>query len=640
MQSGTVENIPTSSASSVCPIDPSLAQSKHKVSNKKPKSKVAAPALESSTEASSQKSIISKKKPRPKMKELTVVSSKNETASSSNDSALPTPTPVQLKKSKKRVTGKSTIQREPIVPASKLTASAAVFTPRILTKSNSPTLTSKKAAPSVQCLVCTNDIVYAAIGSCDHAICSECALRQRVKNKSKDCVVCKKTLDFMLVYDMSEYSTEQPTFQSFNVEHDDVPIPGIRRDVVSSLLFVNCKAHQEQMERLRSLHCTFGNCHERFANESQLLKHLKNAHKRTLCRLCVINTALFISEHPLMTTLEYNQHMNGAPSGTRTSTTASVLTVAAGLHPKCRFCNEYQYDAHALYVHMQKEHCTCPVCPKEFQFRYYRNVTSLYEHYNSDHHTCSHCVGIVFRSAAELHNHIMKAHGGIASQHTGRQSLQATMFSQRQALPLGGDDSVRLAGHSSLSMVDLDMSLPNPNIQRAHQYDNINANAQNRDMDLIRSAADMPEHMRVVGRVSGAGIFQEETEDAEQWESLQMHAAEERKHKHKGGANTLYASHYPSLGGSSSAPAQPAPTFSSKAGGSTASKGHYPELPWTDQPNTTADTTPTSKYANLHPLSLQAQMSTQKKKEALEHQQQKKMAEDRAERTRLRNMVS
>lgn len=63
--------------------------------------------------------------------------------------------------------------------------------------------TTSLASNSEMCLVCADEMVYTAIGACQHPICSICALRIRFKSKDKSCVVCKAHMESMLVYQSS-----------------------------------------------------------------------------------------------------------------------------------------------------------------------------------------------------------------------------------------------------------------------------------------------------------------------------------------------------------------------------------------------------------------------------------------------------
>jgi hypothetical protein len=69
-------------------------------------------------------------------------------------------------------------------------------------------ITASTHASAEMCLVCAEEMIYAAIGPCHHPICSICALRIRFKSKDKSCVVCKSHLESMLIYENSALSID------------------------------------------------------------------------------------------------------------------------------------------------------------------------------------------------------------------------------------------------------------------------------------------------------------------------------------------------------------------------------------------------------------------------------------------------
>jgi hypothetical protein len=163
----------------------------------------------------------------------------------------------------------------------------------------------------------------------------------RIKNKDKNCAICKQELRYMIVYNLA--SEGRKSFFDFGITEDS-PRPGIDVEHQSSLYFVNCNKHFSEMCDKRSIICPVESCTGRFALEAHLLHHLKSSHALHLCGLCLANRPLFLSEQQLYTKSQLNTHMNAPPG--------SISGVSGDKnvgHPICRFCNERYYDSPALY---------------------------------------------------------------------------------------------------------------------------------------------------------------------------------------------------------------------------------------------------------------------------------------------------
>lgn len=191
------------------------------------------------------------------------------------------------------------------------------------------------------CLICATDHVnFVSVGPCEHPVCSLCAMRLRIKSHDKNCPICKQKMEFTVVY---ATSAGERTFDSFGIWGDSAA-PGINVDHQSGMLFVDCESHYREMTAMRAIICPHLACQIRFPSEDLLLRHLKDAHGQTLCKLCITHRPLFLSEHTLMSPSQLKQHMN-APPGTLSGRNGDK----AGGHPNCKFCNEHYYDTQELY---------------------------------------------------------------------------------------------------------------------------------------------------------------------------------------------------------------------------------------------------------------------------------------------------
>ena len=149
----------------------------------------------------------------------------------------------------------------------------------------------------ITCMICAEDsIEFLAVGKCNHAICSLCACRLRVKSKQQSCCVCKGDVLTMVVY---QYQGKFQPFDSFGVDDESLVDfaagPGMQADPSSGLLFIDCPQHYKDIQLLKSIACPIASCGERFGQTAQLLSHL---HKRVRGR---VGLTLFLQPPALKT---------------------------------------------------------------------------------------------------------------------------------------------------------------------------------------------------------------------------------------------------------------------------------------------------------------------------------------------------
>jgi hypothetical protein len=416
-------------------------------------------------------------------------------------------------------------------------------------------------ASVMSCVICTEDnIKFAAVGVCEHSICSLCSMRIRVKSNDKSCPLCKQAMDIVVVY--STTSKGNHSFESYGLSDLDSPAPGLDIDHRAGMIYADCRKHYVEMDNLRSIVCPLKKCNERFPTDENLIKHLSAVHPgHVLCKLCLQHRPLFISEQNLMTIGELKKHMSALPG----ALTGAGGDKTAG-HPLCLFCDEYFYDSSALYIHMKQEHQTCHLCPADYQHRFYPSMEELKTHFRGDHFVCDICetnsangvegVGVFgssFRYHREYAAHVQSMHGGrkasiqlgfrVGSSNDGEGCRGKGKFE-------GKGDSNRRTGAKKLSFLDLDMSQADPyrngpsnsqSHQRSRQgrgngvnhhsssqtatgesgrINNVEETNEERRRQLFhlqtsaaRTAAPLvPSHMRVAGRII-AGKFQRDIDD-------------------------------------------------------------------------------------------------------------------------------
>lgn len=413
----------------------------------------------------------------------------------------------------------------------------------------------------MSCVICTEDnIKFAAVGLCEHSICSLCSMRIRVKSNDKSCPLCKQAMDIVVVY--STVSKGNHSFESYGLSDLDSPAPGLDIDHRAGMIYADCRKHYVEMDNLRSIVCPLKKCNERFPTDKNLIKHLSAVHPgHVLCKLCLQHRPLFISEQNLMTIGELKKHMSALPG----ALTGAGGDKTAG-HPLCLFCDEYFYDSSALYIHMKQEHQTCHLCPAEYQHRFYPSMEELKTHFRDDHFVCDICetnnangveeVGVFgssFRYHREYAAHIQSMHGGgkasiqlgfrVGSSNDGEGYRSKGKFE-------GKGDSNRRTGAQKLPFLDLDMSQADPyrngpSNSQSHQksrqgrgngvnhyssnqtatgesgrINTVEETSEERRKQLFhlqtsaaRTAAPLvPGHMRVAGRII-AGKFQRDIDD-------------------------------------------------------------------------------------------------------------------------------
>jgi hypothetical protein len=209
------------------------------------------------------------------------------------------------------------------------------------------------------CVICASDICsFAANGQCDHPICSLCSMRIRVKNKDKNCALCKQTMEIVIV--TSTASQKEISFASHGIFSLD-SAHGLDIDHRAGMVYVNCHDHFMEMDKIRSIMCPLRKCNLRFPTEDALLKHLDAIHPgQKFCTLCLKNRPLFTSEQNLMSVKELKQHLSNI----------NIPVAGADIrHPICLFCEENFFDSHQLYIHMKQEHQTCHLCEARYQHR-------------------------------------------------------------------------------------------------------------------------------------------------------------------------------------------------------------------------------------------------------------------------------
>lgn len=177
---------------------------------------------------------------------------------------------------------------------------------------------------------------------------------------------------------------------------------------------------------LLQYNCPEQDCEEAFESWNELKRHVKQAHDRLCCDLCLRNKKIFSHEHTLYTQSQLQKHhREGDASFNKDDETGFTG------HPECVFCRTRFYGADELFEHCRDKHEKCHLCERKgIQHQYYANYDSLEKHFKKDHFLCQYkeCLDnkfVVFDSDIDLKAHEVKEHGNSLSRHQRAKQAEA-----------------------------------------------------------------------------------------------------------------------------------------------------------------------------------------------------------------------
>ena len=264
-------------------------------------------------------------------------------------------------------------------------------------KSNGKTEENVEDDEENQCIICANQIEYAAVTPCNHTTCHKCTFRQRALYKKETCLVCRSENEKIIITEQIQKTFDEFTATDF-VKYDDK----------YKVEFTSDYCYQDTMNLLKNS-CKI--CHAEFDTFKQLGDHAKTEHGKFYCFNCSEFKKAFISELPMYTSKQLQRHQSEGDQ------------VGFNGHPECKYCHGRRfYSEDELNVHVRDRHERCYICdqysPKTAD--YYKNYDSLYNHFKKAHFVCSVsiCVEkrfVVFRDDLELTAHMLKEHGGLGN---------------------------------------------------------------------------------------------------------------------------------------------------------------------------------------------------------------------------------
>lgn len=246
------------------------------------------------------------------------------------------------------------------------------------------------------CVICADEIEFAAYTPCQHVTCHRCALRQRVLYEKDVCLICRTPNDVVLISDEinGQYGVKK----------------GLVEDVNLKLSF-NSESTKSQAMAILDLKCTIKNCNQPFDTIKDFTEHIREQHNRYICLICYNNKRAFIDELPLY---HYKSLQNHQTMGDQKGFPG---------HPACKYCNKKRfYSEDELSIHIRDNHERCFICDRDSLdiANYYKNYDSLYEHFRINHYVCGvqSCLDkkfVVFRDDLDLTAHMLKEHGNLTS---------------------------------------------------------------------------------------------------------------------------------------------------------------------------------------------------------------------------------
>ena len=188
---------------------------------------------------------------------------------------------------------------------------------------------------------------------------------------------------------------------------------------------------------------------KRLSNLDALKSHLRTAHGRTLCDLCIVNKRDFVSKLGRFTPEGIKTHL------TKGDGDSSGFTG----HPLCEFCRPLRfYDIVKLHEHLNKEHYKCHICDKMGKpNQFFKDYKRLETHFDREHFLChdQQCLEarfVVFENEIDLRAHESSVHG-VAKKNDSKIKLEFRVRREgerleNQSVPTGDDFQYGLNGEA------------------------------------------------------------------------------------------------------------------------------------------------------------------------------------------------
>lgn len=252
------------------------------------------------------------------------------------------------------------------------------------------------------CIICADNLEYAALSPCSHRTCHRCSFRQRALFNKKTCLICRSEIEKLIYTEIldSKYEDFNDEFADFNEQYG---INFTSRQVASDTLgLLKFRCNICVSEKRKDFDTDYGSFH-------RYKEHLRDEHNKTICMICATFKKAFPGELKIYTPNQLRNHQSrGDGEGFKG-------------HPMCGFCSGRRfYSDDELYLHMRDQHEKCHICDRidPTQPQYFKNYDQLFEHFKHAHYICTvqSCLDdkfVVFRDEIELQAHILGEHGDI-----------------------------------------------------------------------------------------------------------------------------------------------------------------------------------------------------------------------------------
>lgn len=115
-----------------------------------------------------------------------------------------------------------------------------------------------------------------------------------------------------------------------------------------------------------------------FSSLDDLRTHIRRAHDKQFCQICLDALSNFPSELKMYTKKELVSHRKEGDVGDRSHRG----------HPECKFCSDRFVDNDTLLFHLRKSHFWCHFCEHDGKQEYYDVYKDLRFHFGEVHFLC------------------------------------------------------------------------------------------------------------------------------------------------------------------------------------------------------------------------------------------------------------
>jgi hypothetical protein len=264
------------------------------------------------------------------------------------------------------------------------------------------------------CLVCAEDIKYAATYPCNHFVCHVCSLRLRALIKNNNCPMCRTEHSTVIVSDNTDKRYEE--YSSNDLQYKDEKLG----------MYFDSQKTRDEVQSLLKFNCPAKKCSHICSGWKDLKTHVHTVHDRVLCDICMRHKKAFTVEFELFTRRSLLNHQrNGDKKG------------FPG-HPECEFCNIRFYSGDELFMHCREKHEKCFLCERRNpqNIQYYRDYDALENHFREKHFACNvrACLDekfVVFGTEVELQEHMLTKHPEIMGKSKAARRIEPTFNSSR-----------------------------------------------------------------------------------------------------------------------------------------------------------------------------------------------------------------